>query len=104
VPPTLTAPDPAVFPEDVRRFAADRGVTEYLVPLYDLAKQCFPGADVAVHLERDYEIAGLGWVVYVAAARNWDRDRSRAAKDRWRKAVVAMLPPDARQPFGLDVR
>ena len=41
--PTVTAPDPAIFPEDVRRFAAERGVTQYLVPLYELAKRCFGG-------------------------------------------------------------
>ena len=41
--PTLTTPDPAVFSEDVRRFAAERGVTDYLVPLYELTRRCFPG-------------------------------------------------------------
>ena len=46
--PTLTPPDPAIFPEDVRRFAAERGVTDYLVPLFELAKKCFDGAEVHV--------------------------------------------------------
>lgn len=101
---TLTAPDPVVFPEDVRRFAAERSVTDYLVPLYELASQCFDGADVAVQLELDHEVAGLGWIVYVVASPDWDRERSWAAKNVWRKTVVATLPPDARQPFGLDVR
>src|SRR5436305_3092 len=41
--PTLTAPDPAIFPEDVRRFAAERGVTGCLTPLYELT----PRADRA---------------------------------------------------------
>src|SRR5437763_14263605 len=104
MPPTLTTPDPAVFPADVLAFAAERGVTGYLVPLYELAKLCFDGAEVSVRLELDCEIAGLGWVVYVVAAPGRDRERSRAAKDRWRKAVTATLPPDARQPFGVDVR
>ena len=71
--PTATTPDPAVFPEEVRRFAAARGVTEYLVPLYELTRRCFPGAAITVTQESDYEIPGLGWIVYnVAVYDTWD--------------------------------
>src|SRR5438876_143151 len=102
--PTLAVPDPAVFPAEVLAFAAERGVTDYLVPLYDWAKVTFNGAEVTVRLELDGEIAGLGWIVYGVTARDWQRERLRATKERWRKTVVATLPPDARQPFGLDAR
>jgi hypothetical protein len=100
--PTLTAPDPAVFPEDVRAFAAERGVTDYLVPLYELAKQCFPGADVIVLHERDPDLAGLEWVCFEAAAADWDADRYRAAKDCW-QAEFVLLPPPVREAFVLGV-
>jgi hypothetical protein len=101
---TLTAPDPAIFPANVLAFAAERGLAQYLVPVYELTKRHFPGADITVRLELDYEIAGLGWIVYVAEARDRDDERSRAAKDAWRKVLIGTLPPDARQPFGVDVR
>jgi hypothetical protein len=98
--PTLTAPDPAVFPADVLAFAAERGVTDYLVPLYELTKQCFPGATVTVCQENDYEIAGLGWVVYeVAVYDTWDDGPRRAAHNRWVEELVRTVPADARGSF-----
>ena len=42
--PTLTVPDPAIFPPDVVAFAAERDVTQYLMPVYELTRRCFPGA------------------------------------------------------------
>lgn len=102
--PTLPALDPAIFPADVLAFAAERGVTDYLMPLYELATDCFPGIDAAVHLERDYEISDLGWIVYRMSASNWLHDRSWAAKERWDNTVHATLPKDVRGLFGLDVR
>lgn len=100
--PTLTAPDPAVFPADVLAFAAERGVTDYLVPLYDLAKSCFDGADVAVRYETDPDIAGLDWVCYEVAAIDWNAGRYRDAKDRWH-AEYLQLPSAVREAFVLGV-
>jgi hypothetical protein len=103
--PTLTTPDPAIFPEAVRAFAAGRGVTEYLVPLYELAKRCFPGADVTVLLEDDAEIPDLRWIVYeVAVYASWDDEPRRAAHGRWIEELVRSLPPDARGSFVLGMR
>src|SRR5437762_12452968 len=105
MPPTLTPPDPAAFPEDVHRFAVERGVTGYLTPLYELAKQCFDGADVTVHLELDYEIAGLGWIVFAPAASGWDFERYRAAaKARWYAGFVELCPSDDSINFVLRLR
>ena len=103
--PTLTAPDPAIFPADVLAFAAERGVTEYLVPLYELTRRCFPAAEVAVKQENDYEIAGLGWIVFeVAAYGTWPDEARRAARRRWLDELIKTTPPDARQPFSLALR
>ncbi len=105
MPPTAAPPDPAVFPEDVRRFAAERGVTEYLVPLYELAKRCFPGANVTVSQENDYEIPDLGWIVYeVAVYGTWDDEPRRAAHRRWIEELVQVIPGDARGSFVLGMR
>lgn len=101
--PTLTTPDPAVFSDDVRRFAAERGVTDYLVPLYELVKQCFDGVDVAVTQAYDYEIAGLGWIVFTPAVEDWDLDRLRAAKDRWYEGFRNLCPGDESINFVIGV-
>jgi hypothetical protein len=103
--PTLTAPDPAVFPADVLAFAAERGVTDYLVPLYELTKQCFPGAALTVCQENDYEIAGLGWVVYeVAVYDSWDDEPRRAAHRRWIISFIEICPSDLSINFTLGFR
>src|SRR4051794_16844292 len=93
--PTLTTPDPAVFPEDVRAFAAERGVTEYLAPLYDLARRCFAGADVTVALESDYEIPDLSWIVYQVAAGHGDEAARQDGRSYWRDEKLRALPPSA---------
>src|SRR5436309_2057636 len=99
--PTLTTPDPAVFPADVRTFAAERGVTEYLAPLHELAQRCFPGAEVGVRLNFDGEIADLGWIVYEVAAGQWDHERRRAGRSRFTQEKVRILPPSACEAFAL---
>ena len=101
---TLTAPDPAVFSADVLAFAAKHGVTDYLVPLYDLTRQCFPGAEVTVVQENDYEIAELGWIVYLVAAADWPDEICNAARSRWREEKLRTLPPAASGAFVLRVR
>jgi hypothetical protein len=102
--PTLTAPDPAIFPADVRAFAAERGVTDYLVPLYDLVKQCFAGAGVTVTFARDYEIPGLCWIVYEVTVSHWDLERIQAAYHGWLGAFSAACPADAAEAFALVKR
>ena len=102
--PTLTALDPTVFPEDVRRFADERRVTRYVAPLYELARNCFDGATVLVLHESDPEIAGLQWIVYEVAAGDWDLDRYRSAHDRWLAGFHAMCPASARGAFVLGER
>ena len=100
--PTLTALDPAVFSADVLAVAAERGVTKYLVPLYDLAKRSFDGADVTVLHEHDPDIAGLQWICFEVAAADWDADRYRDAKNQWHGEYLS-LPPAVREAFALGV-
>src|SRR5947209_15982623 len=83
VTPTWTAPDPTVFPPEVLAFAAERGVTEYLAPLYDLAQQCFDGAEMRVLREIDPEIPDLQWIVFEVASSDWPPERSQQAHARW---------------------
>jgi hypothetical protein len=102
--PTLTAPDPAVFPADVLAFAAERGVTDYLTPLYELTRRSFPDVEIGVTQQNDYEIANLGWIVFETAVGDWDIDKYREAQDRWINEFLRSVPPGARQPFILGMR
>ena len=101
---TLTAPNPAVFPDDVLAFAAERGVTEYLGPLYDLAKTCFDGTDVGIKLESDGEIADMSWIAFEVAVSDWNLDRFRAAYDRWIAGFIEACPSDDSIHFVLGMR
>jgi hypothetical protein len=103
--PTAAVLDPAIFPDDVRQFAAERGVSDYLAPLYDLTRQCFPDASITLTQENDYEIPDLGWIVYnVAVYDTWDEARRRAARYRWIEELVRTVPPDARRSFVVGMR
>jgi hypothetical protein len=101
---TLTAPDPAIFPEAVRHFAAERGVTGYLAPLYELTRQCFPGVEIAVTHQIDYEEADLAWIVYEVGVRDWGVHRYQAAQNRWIGEFLKSVPPADRAPLILGHR
>jgi hypothetical protein len=99
-----TAAPPPVIPEEVRAFAASRGAENYLIPLLDLARQCFPGAPVSVLLEDDPQIANLRFIVYEVDITGWDADQLGDAYDRWTPLFVQMCPPAVREAFVLGVR
>ena len=102
--PTATAPDPTIFSEDVRRFAAERSVTDYLVPLYELAKRHFPGADVTVTFESDYEIPDLHWIVYEVTGGDVAGASDRTAYYRLIDETLRIVPPSASGWFATRVR
>src|SRR5215211_7891917 len=97
--PTLNALDPAVFPADVQAFAAARGVTDDLVGHYELAKECFPGADITTTCEVDGEEPGLSWIVFQVVRAPQDSDARHAAYSRYIAEEVRRFPPAAREPF-----
>jgi len=99
--PTAT---PSVIPDDVRTFAAEQGAADYLEPVLDLARQCFPGAPLHVFLEEDMEIAGWWFIVVEVDVTGWDTGRIAAAYDRWTPAFVDFCPPAVRECFVLGWR
>jgi hypothetical protein len=102
--PPLTAPDPAVFPADVLAFAAERGVTDYLVPLYELAKHSFGGAAVAVRLEEDAEVANYRWITYEVDTAGRTAEQLFDDHRRYTEALVALCPPPVSECFALGMR
>ena len=102
--PTVTPPAPSVFPQDVLAFATARGVIEYLTPLLELARQCFPGSRVNVLLADDAETAGLRWVAFEVDATGRDADELFDGQQRWTEAFVRTCPPAVRESFVLGMR
>ncbi len=50
----VTSPTPAI-PREVQQFAAEKGVSRYLQPVIDLARQAFPSLVLRVSLGQDAE-------------------------------------------------
>ena len=60
-----TTESSSTFPADVMAFAAESGVTNYLIPVYEMTRRVFPAARrITPVLEYDPEIAGLRWIVF----------------------------------------
>src|SRR5437868_1051084 len=102
--PILRISDADVFPADVLAFAAERGVADYLGPLYALAKRCFAGADIAVRLEEDAEIAGYRWIAYEVDSAGRTAEQLFDAHLRYTQALVELCPPDVSECFVLGMR
>jgi hypothetical protein len=102
--PTATALDPAVFPADVQAFAAERGVTDYLLPNLELVKQCFPEGTVTTAYEEDGEEPDLSWIIFQVAGAPDDADARHAAYFHYLGEMVRTLPPDARGAFAMRLR
>src|SRR4051794_38894462 len=57
---TPATDSPPTFPADVTAFAAEKGVTEYLIPVYEMTRRVFPTARrITPVLDHDAEIEGL---------------------------------------------
>jgi hypothetical protein len=100
----MTALDSPIFPADVRAFAAERGATDYLVPLYDLTKRCFAGADVTVRLEDDAEVADYRWIAYEVNTAGRTAEQIFDAHLRYTRALVELCPPAVSECFALGMR
>jgi hypothetical protein len=59
MPSPIAAPSPT-FPADVIAFAAESGVTEYLIPVYEMTRRVYPTARrITPVMDYDAEIKGL---------------------------------------------
>ncbi|HTK77976.1 MAG TPA: hypothetical protein VL371_22100 [Gemmataceae bacterium] len=74
------------------------------MPLYELAKRCFDGAEVTVTFLSDYDIPDLHWIVYEVATGHMSDELRHAGRSRFTGERVRMLAPDARGAFALRVR
>ena len=81
----------AVTPE-VAAFAAERGLTPYLVPVLELTDRVFPGRRTAVFVEADMEIADLRYIAIGVDVTGLSLEQLRDTRNLWRDGLFACCP------------
>jgi hypothetical protein len=98
-----TAPPP-VFPADVIAFAAESGVTDYLIPVWKMTQRVFPGArSVTPVLEYDPEIEGDRHIVFKVEISGVDVEQLADAHWEWDRQLFKVCPAAHVCDFGLHV-
>jgi hypothetical protein len=101
MPPNAPAAPPPAVPVDVDAFAAEHGVTEYVIPLLDMTRGAFPGAPVTLLVEQDADLPEIQWIVLLMDVAGWDADRLFAAHDQWVQGLMRLCPAAHRRFFTL---
>lgn len=95
-----TLPD---VPPEVRAFAAEQGVAEYLPAVVEMTQRIFAGARrVVVFTEGDPEIAN-DWHIVFEVEVPWDVPRSLAAERQWVRGLFESCPVPLGHVFRLGV-
>ena len=82
---------PAITPE-VAAFAAEAGVSEYLIPVVEMTRRRFPTAPLTVLVEDDPEIPNERYLVIEADVTGWEEDALFAAQQGWTTDLFAHCP------------
>lgn len=99
-----TAAASPVFPADVAAFAAERGVTDYLIPVYRMTRRVFPTArDVTPVLQYDPEIEGLRHIRLNVETGGLDVERFAELHWEWDRELFKICPAASVCDFGLHV-
>ena len=90
--PHATVPPP-VFPADVTAFAAESGVTDYLIPVYEMTRRVFPMARaVTPVMEYDPEIEGERRVVFEVVTGPLDVAHAVDLRWKWSHELFKICP------------
>ena len=88
-----TSAPPPVFPADVTAFAAECGVTDYLIPVYEMTRRVFPMArGVAPVMEYDPEIEGLRRIVFEVVTGPMDPAHAADLDWDWSREIFTICP------------
>jgi hypothetical protein len=102
--PTIpTLPPPALSP-DVRAFAAEKSVTEYLPRVLDLVRQIFPTAPITVLVEDDPEIEDYRHIVLDVDVNGLEVPQQVAAQEQWSAGILRACPATHAVFFLLGMR
>jgi hypothetical protein len=82
----------AAIPPEVRAFAAEMKVEEYLPVVLELVHRHFPRADLSVILEEDPEVESLRHIVVRAWGAGMTVEEAFAATDGFNREMFAHLP------------
>jgi hypothetical protein len=85
-----TSPQP-VLPADVTAFAAERGVADYLLPVWAMTQRVFP-APVVVQVEEDAEIADWRYILFDVDVTGWNEQQLFAAQRQWTASIFQHCP------------
>ena len=103
MPPSTTAPPPS-FPADVIAFAAECGVTDYLIPVWEMTRRVFPMAHgITPVLEYDPEIEGLRHIRFNVEIDSLDVERFADRHWEWDHELFKVCPAAHVCDFGLHV-
>ncbi len=98
--PTVSSAPRPTIPEDVRTFAREKGVEQYLEPLIEVARQVYPTATrFEVFTEDDPEIANDRHIVFDLDV-DLDVERALEADQHWRDGLFRVVPAPLVCVFG----
>jgi hypothetical protein len=101
VPPTSTLIVPDLSPE-VLAFAAEKGVTEYLPALIQLAQRIYPDRPLKIVIEDDPELSYNRTIVFQVDVGNMDSDSWFETTRKWYDGLFECCPATHVHTFGLD--
>jgi len=90
------------WPPDVKAFAAQQGVSDYLEPMLEVTRRVFPNAQrTAVYLEDDWEIPDVRTIVFHVLEAGLSSDQYVEARHRYLEASFEICPAPLICLFGL---
>lgn len=87
-----TAMPTVVIPPEVRAYAAEMHVEEYLPAVLELTHRCFPLAELSVLLDEDPEVEDLRHIVVRAWGADMTVEQGLAALDGYFHGMRDLLP------------
>jgi hypothetical protein len=98
-----TSPRPAI-PAEVQELAAEKGVSDYLGAVIDLARQAFPSSDLSVSVGQDAEDETHRYIALDVDAGRLAAEDLLAGQRHWSAGVSRVCPPRHAVSFVLGWR
>ncbi len=100
---STTTPSP-VFPADVTAFAAECGVTDFLIPVYEMTRRVFPTARrITPVLEYDPEIEDSRCIVFEIVTGPLEASHAVDLRWEWSRELFKVCPATHVCDFGLHM-
>ncbi len=101
---SLAALSGPVIPPDVEEFATEKGVSRYLNPLIDLARQAFPSSALSVSLGEDAEDEIHRYIALDVEASGQTAEQLLAGQRTWSAGIGHICPSNHAVYFVLGWR